>query len=61
LPSPIYQYLKEKYSHLYIQDESKLTFKWSFCRYFWESHVVLPEIPLSILTEWESSFSGLVN
>jgi 5'-3' exoribonuclease 1 len=59
LPLPIYQYLMEKYSHLYIRDESKLTFQWSYCRYFWESHVVLPEIPLSVLLEWESSFSGL--
>ena len=30
-----------------------LAFKWLGCRYFWEAHPVLPDIPLSILETWE--------
>jgi len=31
----------------------KIKYKWSFCRYFWESHIELPEIPLTLLENWE--------
>ena len=30
----------------------KLDFQWAFCRYFWECHVHLPEIPYSLLQIW---------
>jgi 5'-3' exonuclease len=30
----------------------KLDFQWAFCRYFWECHVHLPEIPYSLLQVW---------
>jgi 5'-3' exoribonuclease 1 len=39
-----------QYSHLY---PTRFRYKWSFCRYLWESHIDLPEIPLSLLEEWE--------
>jgi 5'-3' exonuclease len=28
--------------------ETTIQFVWAFCRFFWESHVVLPEIPLGL-------------
>ena len=31
-----------------------LDFEWSFCRYFWESHIHLPRIPLEILKRWNN-------
>jgi 5'-3' exonuclease len=35
-----------KYSHLYPTD---CVFMWAFCKYFWESHVMLPEIDISFI------------
>jgi len=43
LPSNIEKYIKEKYIGYYPEIYN---FKWAFCRYFWESHPVLPEIPI---------------
>jgi 5'-3' exonuclease len=43
---------------------NSLTFKWLGCRYFWEAHPVLPEIPMSVLEMWETmvcNSSGLWN
>ena len=57
LPDKIYSFLIEKHRELYIQEESKMKFQWSFCRHFWESHVILPDISLPTLIEWESVFS----
>jgi len=36
----------QQYSHLY---PTEYIFQWAFCRYFWEAHPILPEIPLSLL------------
>lgn len=36
----------------------KFEFMWAFCRFFWESHVILPEIQTSTLENWNM---GLVN
>lgn len=45
LPKKIYDKLKNN-PNWYSED---CRFKWNYCRYFWESHVELPEIPISAL------------
>ena len=30
-----------------------IKFKWTYCRYFWEAHVELKDVPLAILNEWD--------
>ena len=53
LPNKIYMFLKNNYSELYPE---KYEFEWSFCRYFWEAHPLLPDIPISLLEQWEIQF-----
>ena len=48
LPSYIENMLVEKHSGNWYND-STITFEWSFCKYFWESHVCLPPISLEVL------------
>jgi 5'-3' exonuclease len=43
LPLKYQKNLREKGSHFYTND---LIFKWSYCKYFWESHIELPYINL---------------
>jgi 5'-3' exonuclease len=46
LPEKLYKVLKEKYSHWYKND---CEFIWAYSKYFWESHVELPEIEIEEL------------
>lgn len=43
LPEELYKKLSTNYSHWYKKD---CEFIWAFCRYFWESHVLLPDIDI---------------
>jgi 5'-3' exonuclease len=53
LPDNICAFLKNNYPELYPE---KYDFEWAFCRYFWEAHPLLPDIPLSLLEQWEIQF-----
>jgi len=53
LPPKVFEYL-QKWSHLFPTEE--LQFQWSFYRYFWESHVNLPEITDETIEEWDTLF-----
>lgn len=50
LPDSILDKIKNKYLYLYPDN---VEFKWAYCRYFWESHACLPEIPLKIMEDIE--------
>jgi len=49
LPEKIYNNLIDKYSHLY---PSKFEFVWAFRKYFWESHIELPDIDIDELEDF---------
>jgi 5'-3' exonuclease len=49
LPPNLYKELLEKHDDWYKTD---CTFVWAYCRYFWESHVVLPHIDIKELEEF---------
>jgi len=57
LPNHMVTFLRQKYAELFASiHETKFT--WMFCKYFWESHVILPVIHMHVLEEWETRASG---
>ena len=46
-------FLLDKYSHWY---PIKYNFQWAFCRYFWEAHPLLPDIPIEELELLDAIF-----
>lgn len=51
LGAEITQYLQTHYKHYY---EDAPEFKWTYCRYFWESHLHMRDIPIEILEKWDT-------
>jgi 5'-3' exoribonuclease 2 len=49
LPKKLYASLISKQEDLYRMD---CDFAWSYCRYFWEAHVDLPEIDINVLEQF---------
>ena len=49
LSKALTDYLKKNNYLQYYVDIENLKFQWMFCRYFWESHALLKEIPLGVL------------
>jgi 5'-3' exonuclease len=46
LPEEVQKIILTKYAHYYPVD---CEFMWAYCKYFWESHVELPEIDIDLL------------
>jgi 5'-3' exonuclease len=53
LPNKIERFLKTNYDELY---PDAYDFQWAFCRYFWEAHPILPEVPIALLEQWQIQF-----
>lgn len=50
--------LKPSLTEQYYCNIHELGFQWMFCRYFWESHAILPKIPLDYLEELDAISYG---
>ena len=56
LPDNVKEYLDENYSDMYLK---KYDFQWSFCRYFWESHPLLPCVNSEKLLELDRNIKAI--
>lgn len=56
LREPVRKILLERYPELYPETYK---FEWAYCRYFWESHPILPEINNDTINNWENDFQQL--
>ena len=54
LPNDLQVFISKNYKQLYPE---RYFFEWAFCRYFWESHPILPKIPLELLNQWNTQFN----
>jgi 5'-3' exonuclease len=56
LSSAIREILASKYAKLYT---NQIEFVWAFKRYLYESHCVLPDIPIDVLHKWKVLFEKI--
>jgi 5'-3' exonuclease len=56
LPVNVRDFLVINHPEIY---NGPITFKWAFCKYFWEAHVDGGSISLELLEDWNSKFNDL--
>jgi 5'-3' exonuclease len=56
LPEELQKRMLTKYDHFYSME---CDFMWAYCKYFWESHVELPEIDIALLEEEVKSINSI--